>query len=89
LKLPYFICVEIEEKVVWSFVPRLFTTAMIATEIPAAIRPYSMAVGPGLVTQELAERCTHGGSVGLSSKASVNWNPKNRLLVAQVIVKYR
>jgi hypothetical protein len=37
----------------------------------------------------LAERRAHGGSVGLSSKASVNWNPKNRLLVAQVIVKYR
>jgi hypothetical protein len=32
--------------VVFSFVPRPFTTAMIATEIPAAMRPYSMAVAP-------------------------------------------
>ena len=40
----YFSCVEIELKVDLSFVPRPFTTAMIATEMPAAIRPYSMAV---------------------------------------------
>jgi hypothetical protein len=42
--LGYFSCVEIELKVDLSFVPRPLTTAMIATEIPAAIRPYSMAV---------------------------------------------
>src|SRR5580704_15729786 len=33
-------------KVVCNWVPRAFTTAMIATEIPAAINPYSMAVAP-------------------------------------------
>src|SRR5664280_645342 len=33
-------------KVVLSCVPRPKTTAMIATEMPAAIRPYSMAVAP-------------------------------------------
>src|SRR6516165_5809945 len=32
--------------VVISLVPRPFTTAMIATEMPAAIRPYSIAVAP-------------------------------------------
>ena len=42
----YFNCDDIEEKVVLSFVPRPFTTLMIATEIPAAIKPYSMAVAP-------------------------------------------
>ena len=40
----YFSCDDIEEKVVLSFVPRPFTTLIIATEMPAAIRPYSMAV---------------------------------------------
>jgi hypothetical protein len=35
----YFNCDEIDEKVVWSFVPRPFTTEIMATEIPAAIRP--------------------------------------------------
>src|SRR5579863_10740685 len=35
---------ETDEKVVFSFVPRPCTTAMIATEMPAAISPYSMAV---------------------------------------------
>ena len=33
-------------KVVFSWMPRPFTTAMIATEMPAAMRPYSMAVAP-------------------------------------------
>ena len=33
-------------KVALSLVPRPCTTAMIATEMPAAIRPYSMAVAP-------------------------------------------
>src|SRR5262249_41504168 len=33
-------------KVVFSFEPRPCTTAMIATEMPAAMRPYSMAVAP-------------------------------------------
>src|ERR1700687_1445715 len=33
-------------KVVLSCVPRPLTTAMIATEMPAAMRPYSMAVAP-------------------------------------------
>src|SRR4051812_13114648 len=33
-------------KVVFNFEPRPCTTAMIATEMPAAMRPYSMAVAP-------------------------------------------
>ena len=33
-------------KVVFNFEPRPCTTAMMATEMPAAIRPYSMAVAP-------------------------------------------
>jgi hypothetical protein len=42
----YFNCVEIEVNVVLSLVPRPFTTVMMAMEMPAAIRPYSMAVAP-------------------------------------------
>ena len=33
-------------KVVFSFEPRPCRTAMFATEMPAAMRPYSMAVAP-------------------------------------------
>jgi hypothetical protein len=33
-------------KVVVRLVPRVLTAAMIATEMPAAIRPYSIAVAP-------------------------------------------
>jgi hypothetical protein len=43
-EVAYFNWDDIELKVVFSFVPRPFTTAIMATEIPAAIRPYSMAV---------------------------------------------
>ena len=42
----YFNWVLIEPKLVLSFVPRPFTTAMIASAIPDAIRPYSIAVAP-------------------------------------------
>jgi hypothetical protein len=42
----YLSCVEILPKLVFSLVPMPFTAAMIATEMPAAIRPYSMAVAP-------------------------------------------
>jgi hypothetical protein len=36
-----------------SLTPRPFTTAMIATEMPAAIRPYSIAVAPELSFKKL------------------------------------
>jgi hypothetical protein len=42
----YLSWVEMLENVVLSWVPRPFTTAMIATEMPAAIKPYSIAVAP-------------------------------------------
>jgi hypothetical protein len=36
----------IEVNLVFSLPPMPFTTAIIASEIPAAIRPYSIAVAP-------------------------------------------
>src|SRR5205823_13100202 len=42
----YLSAVDTEVKVVFSLVPRPETTVMMATEMPAAIRPYSMAVAP-------------------------------------------
>jgi hypothetical protein len=39
----YFSEVLIEENLVLSLLPSPLTTAMMAREIPAAIRPYSMA----------------------------------------------
>jgi hypothetical protein len=38
--------VLIDVNLVLRLVPKPFTTAMIASEMPAAIRPYSMAVAP-------------------------------------------
>jgi hypothetical protein len=43
-QLAYLSADETDEKVVFSFDPRPCTTAMIATEMPAAINPYSIAV---------------------------------------------
>ena len=42
----YFNDVETVENVVFKLVPRAWTVAMIATAMPAAMRPYSMAVAP-------------------------------------------
>ena len=42
----YFNAVETDEKVVFRLVPSACTVAMMATAMPAAIRPYSMAVAP-------------------------------------------
>src|SRR5262249_29787894 len=46
VKSAYLIAVATELKVVFSFEPSVPTTVMIATEMPAAMRPYSMAVAP-------------------------------------------
>jgi hypothetical protein len=42
----YFIAVETLLNVVLSCVPKAWTVAMMATAIPAAINPYSIAVAP-------------------------------------------
>src|SRR5262245_20516138 len=42
----YLSAVWTEVKVVFSLEPRVPTTVMMATEMPAAMRPYSMAVAP-------------------------------------------
>ena len=46
-------------KVTVNWVPRPFTTAMIATEMPAAMRPYSMAVAPDSLLHETHEEIFH------------------------------
>jgi hypothetical protein len=42
----YFTAVETDPNVVLRLVPTPFTTAIIATAMPDAMRPYSMAVAP-------------------------------------------
>ena len=51
----YLSWVEMLVNLAFSVVPRPLTTAMIATEMPAAIRPYSIAVAPELVLQKRGE----------------------------------
>ena len=48
---------------VFSVLPRPFTTAMIATEMPAAIRPYSMAVAPETPFTKRTKRFFIGSSL--------------------------
>src|SRR6202021_3156452 len=75
----YFSEVLIEPNLVFSVLPMPLTTAMIAAEIPAAIRPYSMAVAPDSSFTKRAIRffidnsmCTRGWSnnVGLAGVLS-------------------
>ena len=42
----YFRALDTLLKVVFRLVPRVWTATIIATEMPAAMRPYSMAVAP-------------------------------------------
>ena len=46
LKNAYRSCVDTLEKVVFKSVPTALTAAIIAIEMPAAIKPYSIAVAP-------------------------------------------
>ena len=48
---------------VFSVVPRPLTTAMIATEMPAAMRPYSMAVAPESSFMKRTKRFFIGSSI--------------------------
>ena len=58
----YFNCVEMDEKVVLSFVPTPLTAVIMATAMPAAIRPYSMAVAP----ESSARNCIRAAIIAAS-----------------------
>ena len=45
-ELSYFSCVDMEVNLPLRVVPIVLTVAMITTEMPAAIKPYSIAVAP-------------------------------------------
>jgi hypothetical protein len=61
MEAAYFNCVEIEENVELSFVPSPFTTLMMAMEMPAAIKPYSMAVAAFSSFKNLMTKRMSGG----------------------------
>ena len=49
---------------VLSLVPTPFTAVIMAIAMPAAIKPYSMAVAPELVLQEGSESSPHAQVIG-------------------------
>ena len=51
-ELSYFNCVEMLVNLPLRVVPIELTAAMITTEMPAAMRPYSIAVAPRFVLQK-------------------------------------
>jgi hypothetical protein len=51
---------------VLRFVPSPLTTAIIASAMPAAIRPYSIAVAPDLSDKKLSNSRFNSASFGLS-----------------------
>ena len=62
---------ELEIDVNWVFnpVPRPFTTAMMAKAIPAAIRPYSIAVAPDSSDKNFRIRPFNSASISTFSRA--------------------
>jgi hypothetical protein len=62
-------------KVVFSFEPRPCMTAMIATEMPAAIRPYSMAVAPDWSFAKDRDEFGHGLLLEKSTRGCLNECP--------------
>src|SRR6202158_1589718 len=59
----YFSELLTEVNLVFRLAPRPLTTAMIASEMPAAIRPYSMAVAPDSSFTKRAIRFFIGNSM--------------------------
>ena len=65
----YFSELLMVSKFVLSLVPRPFTAVMIAIAIPAAIRPYSMAVAPdSSLKNDLMIDFRAGSDLGLCSR---------------------
>ena len=58
----YFSDVLIVPKVPLSLVPTPCTETIIAIAIPAAIKPYSIAVAPDFVFEKCQSKRLHGGS---------------------------
>jgi hypothetical protein len=70
----YLIEVEIDENWVFSFVPNPFTTAMMASAMPAAIRPYSIAVAPDSSERNFVMYCFNFASAGKFRRMSLGFS---------------
>jgi hypothetical protein len=68
----YFSEVLIDVNLVFSLPPRPFTTAMMASEMPAAINPYSIAVAAVSSAQNFRTNAIIGGRRAPSREATVN-----------------
>jgi hypothetical protein len=71
-KARYFSEVLIDVNLVFSLPPIPFTTAMIASEIPAAINPYSIAVAPVSSVQNFRANAIIRGRCARTSEPPVN-----------------
>ena len=54
----------IEVNMVFRLLPRLFTMVIMARAIPAAIRPYSIAVAPDSSDRNFKKLCFKPASIG-------------------------
>jgi hypothetical protein len=64
--------VLIDVNLVFRWEPMPFTTAMIASEIPAAINPYSIAVAPVSSAQNFRTNAIIRGRCARTSETTVN-----------------
>jgi hypothetical protein len=74
----YFGEVLIDENLVFSLAPMPFTTAMMASEMPAAINPYSIAVAPVSSAQNLRTDAIMPGRCAPTYEAIVNIDQNKR-----------
>jgi hypothetical protein len=72
LRARYFSEVLIDANLVFKWAPMPFTTAMIASEIPAAINPYSIAVAPVSSAQNFRPHAIIGGLCAPTYEPPVN-----------------
>jgi hypothetical protein len=74
----YFSEVLIDENLVFRWEPMPFTTAMMASEMPAAISPYSIAVAPVSSAQNLRTNAIMPGRCAPTYEAIVNIDHEQR-----------
>src|SRR6202022_4470432 len=72
--LRYFSELFMSVNLVLRLEPKPLTTAMIASEMPAAIRPYSMAVAPDSSCMKRAKSLVLCDSTGKARMVSASWN---------------
>ena len=82
-------------KLVFRFVPSVVTAVMMTTAIRATVKPYSMAVAPELVSEQLGDQSAHAGyswvlfrGAHSSRRCPKQWRTAVCSLMSDVFISY-